>query len=319
MEKTFLNPLLQNGADPWIYKHTDGFYYFMVTRGNRLDLWKSDTISGIAGTTPQTIWTPPAQGPNSKHLWAPEIHHIRGKWYIYYTANDGKGGKEGDQSRRIFVLENAAADPTTGAWIDRGQIQTAYAGLDGTVLQLRDELYFLYSGYGNFPDYGSAIYIARMSDPWTVEGENVLISAPTEPWEKQGGMAINEGPVFLRNQGKLFLIFSASACWSDDYSLGMLTASETDELLRPESWSKSPGPVFSKSEANQVFGPGHNSFTQSPDGNEDWIVYHAIDISGGGSNRRSTRAQKFAWHPDGTPDFGAPASTASPLMVPSGE
>jgi GH43 family beta-xylosidase len=318
--KMFQNPLLQNGADPWIYKHTNGMYYFMVTRGNRLDLWTSPTITGIAAATPQTIWTPPAQGPNCKHIWAPEIHHIRGKWYIYYTANDGKTGKEGGETRRVFVLENDSTDPTAGAWIDRGHLRTTYAGLDGTVLQLRDELYFIYSGYGYFPEYGSALYIRRMTDPWTLEeGEDVLISAPTEAWEKQGGLAVNEGPVFLRNNGRLFLIFSASATWSDDYSLGMLSASEGADLLRPESWRKSAGPIFAKSEVNQVFGPGHNSFTKSPDGTEEWIVYHAIDVSGGGSSRRSTRAQKFGWHADGSPDFGVPASTTDKLQVPSGE
>jgi len=180
-------------------------------------------------------------------------------------------------------------------------------------------LYFIYSGYGCYPDYGSAIYIVKMSNPWTLVEDNVLLSAPTEPWEKQGGMAINEGPVILRKGGKLYLLFSASACWSDDYCLGMLTASASADLMRPESWIKSPGPVFAKSVENGVFGPGHNSFTKSPDGTEDWIIYHAIDISGGGAQRRSTRAQRFTWDDNGIPDFGVPVSTDTELIVPSGE
>ncbi|ULL16792.1 alpha-N-arabinofuranosidase [Paenibacillus sp. H1-7] len=319
MTRTFRNPLVEKGADPWIYRHTDGFYYFTVTRGNRIDIWKSATISGIADKTPQTVWQAPETGPNCKNIWAPEIHFIQGKWYIYYTANDGQGGKPGDQTRRCYVLENASVDPLSGEWVDKGQIRTAIAGLDGTVLQHRDELYFVYSGYGSFPDYGSALYMVKMSDPWTTIGDEVLLSAPTEAWEKQGGMAINEGPIFLRRNGKLFLIFSASACWSDDYALGMLTASETDDVMNPASWIKHDGPVFAKSVENKAFGPGHNGFTVSPDGTEDWILYHAIPESNGGASLRCACAQKFGWHADGTPDFGIPAPIGSDIPVPSGE
>ena len=34
---------------------------------------------------------------------------------------------------------------------------------------------------------------------------------------------------------------------------------------------------------------------------------------------RSARAQRFGWHPDGSPDFGVPAALATPQPVPSGE
>jgi len=315
MSKAFVNPLLVHGADPWMYKHVDGTYYFMVTRRDRLDLWRSDNITNIANGDKKTIWIPEETGIKSKNLWAPEIHYINKKWYIYYTANDGGG----DSTRKIFVLENKEDDPFEGTWTDKGSIHTAYAGLDGTVFEHRGSLFFLYAGYGHFPEYGSAIYMAKMINPWTIEGENVLLSAPTDPWEMQGGMAINEGPVILKNNGKIFLVFSASTCWSDDYSLGLLTCSEQDDLMNPKSWIKTLGPVFQKSLENEVFGPGHNSFVKSPDCKEDWIIYHAISVSGAGSAHRSTRAQKFGWDEQGNPDFGIPVPIDHPIDVPSGE
>ncbi|MGG1636058.1 glycoside hydrolase family 43 protein [Paenibacillus sp. NRS-1760] len=315
MSKTFVNPLLVHGADPWMYKHEDGSYYFMVTRRNRLDLWRSDDITNIANGDKKTIWIPEETGINSNNLWAPEIHYINKKWYVYYTANDGGG----DSTRKIFVLENEEEDPFEGTWTDKGFINTEYAGLDGTVFEHMGSLFFLYAGYGHFPEYGSAIYMAKMINPWTLEGENVLLSAPTDPWEMQGGMAINEGPVILKNNGKIFLVFSASTCWSDDYSLGLLTCSEQDNLMNPKSWIKTESPVFQKSLENEVFGPGHNSFVKSPDGKEDWIIYHAISVSGAGSAHRSTRAQKFGWDEQGNPDFGIPVPIDQPIDVPSGE
>ena len=312
---TFQNPLMDPGADPWVYKDDD-MYYFMATRRTHLDLWKSPTLSGIANGECKTIWTPPEEGINSHYLWAPEIHKVNGKWYVYFTANDGKGG---DMTRKIFVLENSAQDPFEGEWIERGYVNTEHPGLDGTVFKHNGKWYFVYAGYGNFPAYGSALYIAEMSNPWTLIGPNVMISKPEYEWEVQGGLAVNEGPVMLNRNDKLFLVYSASATWSDDYSLGMLTASVEADVLNAQSWSKSPNPVFKKSEENEVFAPGHNGFSQSPDGTEDWIVYHAIPESEGGSKKRSTRIQKFEWKVDGTPDFGVPLSTSVPIQVPSGE
>jgi GH43 family beta-xylosidase len=88
--------------------------------------------------------------------------------------------------------------------------------------------------------------------------------------------------------------------------------------LSSSSWRKFPNPVFQRS--GSVYGPGHNGFFKSPDGTEDWIVYHANSSAGGGCDmNRSTRAQKFTWNADGTPNFGTPVPLGTPLAVPSGE
>lgn len=320
MENTFLNPILSNGADPWITRHTDGSYYMSVTLGDRIALWHSQTLTGLGSVEPKTVWVPEPNGPYSHNLWAPELHSIDGSWYIYYTANDGGG----DETRRVCVLELEGEDPINGEWRFKGVMNTEFPGLDGTVLQHQGELYFFYSGYGYFPDYGSAVYAVRMTNPWTMTGPNVLITAPTESWEKQGGMAINEGPVLLRRNGWIFLVFSASATWSDDYCLGMTRIPDTADLLDAKAWIKVDGPVFAKHPANGVYAPGHNSFTVSPDGSEDWIVYHAYDYPEADQQRptgspRSTRIQSFGWQANGMPDFGIPTGIGVPISLPAGE
>ncbi|MDQ6423146.1 glycoside hydrolase family 43 protein [Paenibacillus sp. LHD-117] len=313
--KTFRNPIMASGADPWMYRHSDGCYYFMVTCGDRLDLHRSPSMSGVALSPKTTIWLPPEEGPGSRDLWAPEIHFIQGKWYVYFTASDGSG----DAGRKIYVLENESDDPTKGIWTEKGAVNVALPGLDGTVLEHGGNLYFMYAGYGHFPDYGSAIYASLMENPWTLTGPEVLLTKPEYEWEKQGGMAINEGPCFLVRNGKVFLIYSASTTWSDDYSLGMLVADEGSDLLDPKSWTKSERPVFAKCTETGIYAPGHNSFTQSPDGLEDWIVYHAIPKSEGGMELRQPRMQKFSWTAEGYPDFGKPVPSDTECPVPSGE
>jgi len=99
----------------------------------------------------------------------------------------------------------------------------------------------------------------------------------------------------------------------------MLETSVGANLLNPKSWHKAPRPVFSSLPAAHAYGAGHNSFFKSPDGREDWILYHANpEPHQGCDGHRSPRAQPFTWNSDGTPNFGVPVSIDTPIPKPSG-
>ncbi len=285
--------------------------------GNRLTLWKTKAITDLRHAESKVIWRPPATGPYSREIWAPEIHRINGKWYFYFAADDGK-----NENHRMYVLENASADPMQGTWEFKGQLKDLHNkwAIDGTVFQHKDKLYFLWSGWDGDINGRQDIYISPMSNAWTISGPRVLLSKPTLDWEMNGDPDVNEGPQILTNQDKLFLVYSASGCWTDFYTLGMLTASANSDILDPASWQKLPQPVFSQSPPDSVFGTGHNSFFQSPDGTETWILYHANAKPGQGCGGfRTPRAQKMTWNADGTPNFGKPIATKVPLTRPAGE
>lgn len=294
-----VGPLLPSGPDPWVTQR-DGVYYYMHTQGDRISLWKTRDMARLADATPVTVWRAPASGPNSAAIWAPELHLLGGKWYLYYSAADK--AHNDDAHRHVFVLENASADPTQGRWVDKGMLRTKLTGIDGTVFEQRGKLYFVYSAYvGDHSD----LIIAPMRDPWTLAGPEVDIAAPTFSWEMQGGRKILEAPEFLAGpRGKVFLTYSASACWSDGYSIGMLSADADADLLKPTSWSKSPLPVVKSSPHDGVYATGHNGFFKAADG-ADWIVFHA---NGGPdwkcTSRRAPYMQKFGWDGAGHPVFG---------------
>ncbi|MCL7987122.1 glycoside hydrolase family 43 protein [Sphingobacterium sp. lm-10] len=316
----FQNPLLTAAPDPWVAQRGD-FYYFLQTLGNRIEIRKTAKMSELASSTSQVVFNAPSTGSNSRDVWAPELFFLRGKWYIYYTASNGQ-----DVNHRMFVLENANEDPTTNSWVDKGQLITQPTdqwAIDGSIFEQGDDLFFIWSGrpgaqQGNLTQN---IYISKMSDPFTLVGETMMISAPELDWERRG-FSVNEGPEILKNPaGEVFLIYSASYCGTDDYSLGMLKLTAAADPMKKASWSKHPNPVFSK--APTAYGAGHNGFFKSKDGTEDWIIYHANSEShpnnDGCGNVRSTRMQKFTWNSDGTPNFGQPVAAGAQLEVPAGE
>lgn len=315
---TFKNPLVGSGADPWVIKKGGSFYY-MSTQVSNISITKTSAISELSKANPAVVWTAPSSGPNSKNIWAPELHYLQGKWYLYYTA----GSSSDLATQRCFVLENPVAEPLNGSWTDKGKLSDPngdFFAIDGTVLEYKNKLYFIWSGQISKQDITQRIYIAEMANPWTLKTAKVQICKPEYDWEKKGS-AVNEGPEILQNAaGRVFLVYSGSSCHTDDYGLGMLTLKADGDPLNPADWSKSPTPVFSKSIENNVYGPGHNGFFKSKDDKEDWIIYHANAQSGlGCGGARSPRIQKFTWNTDGTPNLGVPLSTTQNITKPSGE
>ena len=329
-DSTFTNPLLASGADPWAIFH-EGNYYYIKSEAGKIILMRTPDITDLQHAKQQTIWIPPANTDHSKDVWAPEIHYIDDNWYIYVAADDGD-----NRNHRMFVLENTSPNPFQGSFDMKARLQTDPEdnwAIDGSVFAHRDTLYLIWSGWQQpKPEGGQetqCIYIARMSNPWTLASERVELSKPEMEWERNwdypaawtpdAPVYVNEGPQVLKHGDKLHLIYSASGCWTPYYALGRLTTDTTRNVLDPASWTKAPEPVFQQSPENGVYGTGHNSFFKSPDGTEDWILYHANDHPADGcSNKRSPRAQRIRWTEDAMPIFGEALPTSKPIRKPSG-
>ena len=114
-----VNPLLPSGADPWVTQRGE-FYYYMNTTGNSLTIWKTRSMSDLAQAEKKVVWRPPANGPYSRDIWAPELHFLRGKWYIYFAADAGTNA-----SHRLWVLKNDSGDPLSGEWHMKGKVTDA--------------------------------------------------------------------------------------------------------------------------------------------------------------------------------------------------
>jgi GH43 family beta-xylosidase len=317
---TFTNPLLSSGPDPFVAQK-DNYYYYTQTQGNKISIWKTTKMSQLKNATPVTVWTAVPGTAYSDAVWAPEIHYTNNKWYIYFAA-DSAGY---DETHRMYVLENASSDPTSGTWTLKGKINEPSNNwaIDASEFEYNGSSYLVWSGWANSSGGKQSIYIAKLSDPYTISGSRVLISTPEYDWETNG-FPVNEGPeVITNNDGEVFLTYSASFCGTDDYCLGMLSLKPGGNPLVATDWVKSASPVFTKNTSNGAFGPGHNGFFLSPDGTENWIIYHANATShpngDGCGDSRSPRMQKFAWNSDGSPNFGTPVAINTAIKKPSGE
>ena len=221
--------MLPSGADPWV-SYQDGYYYYTNTTGKNLTLWKTKNMGDLKDAEKKVVWTPPLKGPYSKEIWAPEIHYLQGKWYAYFAADSGN-----NFTHRIYVLENGSKDPLLGTWTMKGELNLPGDkwAIDASVFENKGKMYVTWSGWKGDFNGEQDIFIARLKNPWTAEGNRTLVSAPTYKWETNGDLhnpkdvkhvSVNEGPEVLKHGNKIFLIYSASGCWTDNYALGMLTA-----------------------------------------------------------------------------------------------
>lgn len=288
--------------DPWIF-YRNGYFYHCYSHAGGIAVGKSQTIEGIATAEPVIVYVPESGKPYSKELWAPERHIIDDKCYIYVACDDGN-----NSNHRMYVLYNDSADPQAPYKL-KGKIfdRTDKWAIDGTVLQYCGKLYFAWSGWEGDINTMQNIYIAEMSDPFTICSDRVLISTPQLDWELKGANGtlhhpyINEGPVFLQRNEKLYLIYSASGSWCNDYCLGRLDFLGGD-ILKPENWVKEKTCQFARTE--NIKGPGHCSFFEK-DG-VTFIAYHAFhedEKYGWGS--ADTRVQPIKWEND-LPVLGIP-------------
>jgi len=307
----FNEPWILQRADPYVLLADDGYYYFTasVPAYDKIVLRRSKTLAGLAEAEEKTIWVKHDKGIMSKHIWAPELHYLFGKWYVYFAGSD----VDDIWALRPYVLECQGEDPMTDEWIEKGKMTRAADdefsfeafSLDATVFENKGEYYYIWAEKVGVGKQISNLYIAKMENGYTLNTVQVLLTTPDYDWERHN-FWVNEGPAVIKRNGKIFVTFSASDT-GVKYCIGMLTADENSDLLDPKSWDKDRYPVLESDYDLGIYGPGHNSFTKDEEGN-DIMVFHArteTEIVGDPlyNPNRHTMLMKLTWAEDGRPVF----------------
>jgi GH43 family beta-xylosidase len=304
-------PWIIQRADPYVYRHVDGWYYFTasIPKYDGIILRRAKTLRELPDAEEVMIWEKHNDGIMSEHIWAPELHYLDGKWYLYFAA----GEKDRIWDIRPYILECTDPNPLTGEWVEKGKIQSAdedtfsFEGfsLDATIFENRGKRYYVWAEKIGVGTQISNLYIAEMETPLKLKTVQVLLTTPDYDWERQG-FWVNEGPAVIKNRGRIYLTYSASET-GIVYCMGMLSADEDADLLDPISWKKERYPVLQSCEDKGIYGPGHNSFTVDENG-EPIMVYHARtekEIKGNPlyNPNRHAMLMKIRFGEDGAPIF----------------
>jgi GH43 family beta-xylosidase len=290
------------GDDPYVIEH-DGNYYYCWSNGGVM-VAKIDGLDKIVKDNGVRVFDRAEGG--FENVWAPELHYIDGEWYIYVAMCEGTAD---NAAHRMYCLKGTSQDPTDPfELVGKVTDPTDKWAIDGTVFKYNDELYTVWSGWAGNTDGQQNLYIAHMSNPWTIDSERVMISSPSLAYERYdtSPAAVNEGPAVLVNGDRIIVVYSCNGSWGDNYSLTAVYC-DAENMMKSRGWQKLEKPLLTK--GKQTYGPGHCSFSTAEDGSL-WVIYHANLISGSGWGGRSVRIQPVEWK-DGLPYIGTTKLTVN--------
>lgn len=320
--KMVVNPLsMQNFSDPFIvYDNYTKYYYFLAScQSNKLAIYRSKKIGQILQTGESKVVFECGFNGIFGPMWAPEMYKINDSWYIYTSCRRRWDENMFAEIKIPLILKSKTCDPFDGFEFGSLPDENIFA-IDPSCAIINEKQYICYSRVN---EKGIQVLdIREMINPLTFGNKIAQISEPSLDWEfaegYQGNSAINEGAFFLKNGERLFIIYSANGCWSDDYCLGVLEY-VGGEVCDAKNWIKHPKPLFIK--GNGVFGVGHASFFLSPDKTEVWCAYHCLLSSNPTRSEmdRQTCIQKISFDETGYPIMGEPIGINIKTNDPSGE
>jgi len=269
----YSNPIGDNIhlGDPYVLLDHQTYYLYGTTGGKGFKVWKSNDFKvwedvGIAFEFDDAAW-------GKKSFWAPEVIHYKDQYYMTYSSM-------GPVDSVGFRLCLAVADRPEGPfrdvyvpWIDLG-----WSTIDAHIFVDEDQIpYLFFDKVGAIENpwhlYGIIYMVQLSADLSEALTEPVLVAEASQDWEDidpEHPSRCDEGAYVFKYGNTYYLTFSAGHYLSPKYAIGYATASSP---FGP--WVKAKeNPLLKTDLTKGVSGPGHNSITFSPDGNEMFMVYH---------------------------------------------
>jgi len=294
---TFTNPVHdENFPDPHVIRAGDTWYAYATNDedGNVQTLTSSDLVTWQKG---EDALPELGEWAYEGKTWAPEVLEVDGRYVLYYTANAAVQGRQ--------CIGRAVADSAGGPFTDDAKeplVCQADQGGSIDAAPFRDDdgaLYLLWKNDGNAVGMDTWIYVQRLSaDGLELTGKPTRLVRQDAAWEAH----LVEAPTLWRQDGRLYLFYSANAFDSDQYATGYATC----EAPTGPCEDAPENPILRS--ACEASGPGHQTIVRDDDG-ETWIVYHAWPASG--EEERELWIDRLAWE-DGKPVVKGPTCRPQP-------
>lgn len=306
--------IFQSGSYPQAVKSGSTYYYMMPDkRPGHMSIYAASSPDSLSKVSPVTVWE--TNDSDFQNIWSPELHKIGKNWYIYFEADNGN-----TDNHHIYVLENESGDPLTRNWQLRGPILVNddwNYGIHPSTFTVAGRQYLIWSGWEKRRTEveTQCIFIAELENPWTLKSERVMISSPVFEWERQwinpnGSRSaypifVNENPEpYISPDGKRVIInYSASGIWTVYSTLGMLSASVSDDMLDPKSWIKSEEPVFTANENSKYGGVSNITLVPSADNKGTIVIFQTKEFEGSENLNDAIMMKEISWE-NSLPVFG---------------
>ena len=300
---TYSNPVISHDvADPTVQRGTDGAWYCVATGG------------GMFRSTDLTHWTSYGSAfmdyprwNDGYVVWATDISPL-GKEYIMHYAL----AKWGDIT--VTGIGAAKAQRAEGPYRDMGKMfATAESGvkncIDPCYIEEGDRKYL---AWGSF----NGIYIAELEDDgFTVRWDT----------RKQIAGTSFEGVMLHRHGGYYYLLASVGSCCEGANSTYKTVVGRSTSLMGDYEARSDNGTLWSRKMLKNAYdvlidrnsrfvGPGHNSEIITDDEGQDWILYHAYDLTQNQSERM-LMLDRITWQ-DGWPVVESGVPSTSPRQAP---
>ncbi|MFC7457582.1 glycoside hydrolase family 43 protein [Brachybacterium sp. GCM10030267] len=208
--------------------------------------------------------------------WAPEVCHRDGAWWMYYSVGHD------DRGHRVRV---ARAEHSRGPFRDQGLVLTPdeLFAIDASPCRLPDGSWWLFFARDVLEHErpGTHLAAAPLPTPTTL-GETVPVLEPYADWQiferdrEMYGSTYTwhtlEGPHVVVRDGVLLLTYSGGSWQGPGYRTAWAHASSP---VGPWALPGAGEDVLLATD-EEFIGPGHNSCTVGPDG-QDVIAFHAWD------------------------------------------
>ena len=277
-------PMAWHKADPAIGKW-NGKYYFISTNdldGNHsLYIRQADSVPGLVTAQQHLILDTKTYPHLGNLLWAPELHVIKDRLYIFHAGTPESFFCE---QSHVMALKEGGNPIKASDWEMPRRVVKADGSmlygeegitLDMTVFWSAGKLYAAWSQRQFKPvDLGAWLYIAEVDpdQPWVLKSEPQVLTVPEYGWEHNHTFVV-EGPFALYRGGKIYLSYSG-ALVDSTYVVGMLSMDDGAYPLDPASWTKENYPLLTSRSVPGEYGPGHNAYVTDDDGLV-WNTYHA--------------------------------------------
>jgi beta-xylosidase len=237
-------------------------------------------------------------------FWAPEVACHDGKFYLYYSVGHG------DKNHQLRV---GVSETPEGPYRDTGspltELRDCPFAIDPHPFRDDDGQWYLFHAR-DFLDtengwrVGTGVVVDRLEDMTRLAGEVRVVARARHDWQRfQAGRPMYgevhdwhtvEGPC-VRKRGERYYCFYSGGRWeTDSYGVDYVVA---ESVTGPYADTGSQaGPRVLRSLPDQVLGPGHNSIVHGPDGETEYLVYHAWDPE---RQARRMFLDRLLWTPEG--------------------